>query len=321
MHQNTLKIGIIGVGYLGSFHARIFSAMPTVASVGIYDPDQQRCAELAQKYNVSVFSSQEELISGSDAVSIVAPTRFHHEIAIKCLEQNKDIFIEKPIAATVNEAEAIQAYANKKGCLVQVGHVERFNAVVEAVKPLIKSPSFIQVDRLGPHSFRSTDICVVRDLMIHDIDILLHLVNSPIQKIDAIGVPVISDIEDLANARIVFENGCVANINASRVSIKQVRKIRIFQENGCLSIDYKKQRVHIYSTKEKVKGSFFSRSFLDYIQRRSLKIQKNQPLDEELLAFVGCVYTQKEPLVSAYHGTEALRVAQEIKWQIEQSLS
>lgn len=321
MQQNTLKVGIIGVGYLGTFHARIFSAMPTVAAVGIYDPDEQRCAELAQKYNVSVFSSQEELIASSDVLSIVAPTRFHHEIAIKCLEKNKDIFIEKPIASTVDEAEAIEACANKKGCIVQVGHVERFNAVVEAVKPLIKSPRFIQVDRLGPHSFRSTDICVVRDLMIHDIDILLHLVNSPIQKVDAIGVSVISDIEDLVNARIIFENGCVANVNASRASIKQVRKIRIFQENVCVSIDYKKQRVHIYSKKERAKGSFFSRSFSDYIQRRSLKIQKNQPLDEELLAFVRCVYTREEPLVSAHDGTEALRVAQEIQWQIKQSLS
>jgi predicted dehydrogenase len=316
--MSKLKVSVIGVGHLGNFHSRIFSEMQDVDFVGVYDVNKERAGEIAEQYKTNVFDSIENAIESADAVSIVVPTEFHYDIAKKCVEAGKHIFVEKPVTKTVEQAEELVKLAKEKNIVFQVGHVERFNAVLLALAPMITKPKYIEVHRLGPHSFRSMDVGVVRDLMIHDIDIVLHLAKSEIESIHALGVHVISDKEDIANARIVFKNGCVANINASRASIKPERKIRIFQDDSYISIDYMHQKAKMYKRKQNVKSN--AKSLADYIEKQPLRIKKNRPLDEELKSFVDVIKTGKQPVVTGEHGKRALETAVEIICQIEKSL-
>ena len=224
-----LKCGVVGVGSLGQHHARIYAQLAETELVGLVDSSPQRAKEIADKHGCAVFGSIEELGAACDAVSVVVPTDLHRDVALKLLAQGCDLLIEKPICATMAEAEEVVAAARKADAIVQVGHIEHFNPVMSYLEKHVADPRFITADRLAPYTPRGTEVGVVLDLMIHDIGVILELVKSPLERIDAVGVNVLSKTEDIANARLVFANGCVANINTSRASLKKVREIRVFQ--------------------------------------------------------------------------------------------
>ncbi|MCI0529163.1 MAG: Gfo/Idh/MocA family oxidoreductase, partial [Nitrospira sp.] len=239
--MNKIKVGVVGVGYLGQHHARIYSKMPGVELVGVVDIDAEKANAIAAQTGCQAYGDYHALLDQVQAVSIVVPTVLHHELASKFLRAGMDVLLEKPMTVTLQEADELIQEAEKKGSLLQIGHLERFNSVVRALNGRIQKPRFIESHRLGPFVERGTDVHVVLDLMIHDIDIILSLVNSPVELIRAVGVPVISSQIDIANARIEFASGCVANVTASRVSRDKMRKVRIFQPDVYISLDYLQQ--------------------------------------------------------------------------------
>ena len=309
--MSKIKVGVVGVGYLGQHHARIYSKMPGVELVGVVDIDADRAHTIAAQSGTRAYKDFHALLDKVQAVNIVVPTVLHHEIAVKFLQAGVDVLLEKPMTVMLQEADELIQAAEKKGCLLQIGHLERFNSVVRALKGRIEKPRFIESHRLGPFVERGTDVHVVLDLMIHDIDIILSLVNSPVELIRAVGIPVISTQIDIANARIEFLNGCVANVTASRVSREKMRKIRIFQPDAYLSMDYLQQEV------------MFCRRTPDGQEGRPqlvmerLDIEKDEPLEVEMSAFIDCVRTRNRPIVSGQEGREALRVALEILKEIK----
>ncbi|WP_462323475.1 Gfo/Idh/MocA family protein [Desulfoplanes sp.] len=244
--MSALAYGIIGVGHLGAIHAKVAEQMASIDLVGIYDTDVSRARKIAEQTGVECFGTLEELLDGVDAVSIVVPTVHHFEVAKKALEHDCHIFLEKPITATVDEARKIVELAKRAGKKLQVGHIERFNPAVLALKEYTFEPMFIESHRLSPFNPRGTDVSVILDLMIHDLDIILALVNRPLTSIDASGVAVVSDSEDIANVRLTFDNGAVANITTSRISVKAMRKMRIFQKNMYISIDFLQKQSEIF---------------------------------------------------------------------------
>jgi predicted dehydrogenase len=273
--------------------------------VGIADIDIKRAKKAARSCRCRYFSDYRQLFDMVEAVSIVVPTQLHYRVARDFLEHNIHLLVEKPFTNTVNEADELLRLAGEKALVLQVGHVERFNAAVQAIQRLPGKPKFIECHRLGPFAARVKDVGVVLDLMIHDIDIILELVNSPVQSIQAVGVNVLTDHEDIANARLNFENGAVANITASRISPKSMRKIRLFQENAYISLDYEAQEASIYEKN----GS--------EISRKKINIKKEKPLQKELLSFIQCVKEKSAPLVSGEQGRDALRIAIEILEKIK----
>jgi len=315
--MNPVKIGVIGVGHLGNYHSRILAELPTAELVGIFDQDPSRADYIAHQYQTESFAEMSALIETCDALTIAAPTIAHHEIAMQCMQAGKDVLIEKPISHTLEEADELIATAHANNCILQVGHVERFNSVFTTVAPLVHSPKFIDVERLGPYTNRSTDVSVVRDLMIHDIDIILDIVNQDIVDIQAVGFPVLSPLVDIANARLTFKNGCVANIIASRVSVRQVRKWRFFQEDSFIAVDCVTQRARAYSKQHSEITPGEPIDFSKAIERKVMRIKGNKPLDDELAAFVECVKTREVPLVTGEQGRRALQVATEIVDQIK----
>ena len=246
--MKTLRVGVVGVGHIGKNHARLYAESGTADFTAIYDTDAANAAQIAQQYKVRAAASLEEFAEMIDAASVATPTNAHFAIARPLLENGKHLLIEKPIAENTAEASELAELALHRHLVLQVGHVERFNPVLSALEERLTHPRFIEAHRLSPFPNRSTDIGVVLDLMIHDLEIVLHLVRSPVQSIDAVGVPVLSKREDIANARIRFENGCVANITSSRISPERMRKIRVFQEDAYLSLDYQNQTGEIYRT-------------------------------------------------------------------------
>lgn len=315
--MDSVKIGVIGVGHLGNYHARILAEIPGAELVGVFDIGRERADAIAQQYQTESFAEMSALIDSCDALTIAAPTVAHHQIAIACMQAGKDVLIEKPISHTLEEADELIAIGHANNCILQIGHVERFNSVFTTVAPLIHSPKFIDVERLGPYTNRSTDVSVVRDLMIHDIDIILDIVNQEIIDIQAVGFPVLSPLVDIANARLTFKNGCVANINASRVSVRQVRKWRFFQEDSFIAVDCVTQRARAYSKQHSEIKVGQHIDFSKAIDRKVMRIERNKPLDDELAAFVDCVKTRKEPAVTGEQGRRALQVATEIVCQIK----
>ncbi|MFC1698783.1 Gfo/Idh/MocA family oxidoreductase [Candidatus Omnitrophota bacterium] len=303
MHK--LKVGVVGVGSLGSIHARIFAGLSDVELVAVADVEAKRAKAIARACRCRYFTDYRQLFDLVEAASIVAPTQLHYPLAKDFLEHNTHLLVEKPFTNTVGEAERLLKLAKDKNLVLQVGHVERFNAAVQAVQQLPGSPNFIECHRLGPFAARVKDIGVVLDLMIHDIDIILALVNSPVESIQAVGVNVLTDHEDIANARLNFKNGAVANITASRISFKSMRKIRLFQENTYISLDYEAQEAQIYAKQGKK------------ITRKNIDIKKERPLQKELRAFIQCVREKKAPLVSGVEGKEALVVATKILEKIK----
>ncbi|MBL7084834.1 MAG: Gfo/Idh/MocA family oxidoreductase [Candidatus Omnitrophica bacterium] len=295
--MNKLKVGVVGVGSLGSIHARIFAGLVDTELVGIADTNLKRAKRLARVCGCRHFGDYKQLFGLIEAASIVVPTGLHYQIARDFLQQKVHLLVEKPFTSTVSEADELLALAKNKGLVLQVGHVERFNAAVQAVQGLPGAPKFIECHRLGPFAARVKDVGVVLDLMIHDIDIVLGMVNSSVESIQAIGVNVLTNHEDIANARLNFKNGVVANITASRISPKSMRKIRLFQENAYISLDYEAQEALIYEKKE------------NKITRRKINIKKEKPLQKELQAFIACVKEKKTPLVSGQEGRDALAIA------------
>lgn len=243
--DNRLRIGVLGAGHLGRIHIQQWAEVPGAHVVGFHDPDPARCEAISKEFGVPVLESTDAVIAACDAVDIVTPTLSHHDLAKAGLEQGRHVFIEKPLTHTVAEGEALVALAEKTGLKVQVGHVERFNPAFRAAEPFLSEPMFIETHRLAMFNPRGTDVAVVLDLMIHDLDIVLHAVRSPISSIAASGVSVVSDTPDIANARIAFANGCVANLTASRISMKNMRKSRFFQRDAYISVDMLEKRTEI----------------------------------------------------------------------------
>ena len=244
--MNKLRVGVVGVGHIGSNHARLYAEIPSAQFTAVYDLDLGRGNAIGKKFGAATAKSLDEFIRMVDAASVATPTNTHYEVGRSLLAHGKHLLIEKPITDNTAHAAELVELAARKGLILQVGHVERFNPVLSALEKHLTHPRFIEAHRLSPYPERSTDIGVVLDLMIHDLEIILHFVRSPVKSIDAVGVPVLSRGEDIANARLRFENGCVANITSSRISPEQMRKIRVFQEDAYLSLDYKNKSCEIY---------------------------------------------------------------------------
>ncbi len=305
-----IKIAVIGVGHLGQHHARIYSEMSDVELVAVVDIDEERSRRIAQEYKTSAYTEYTQVLKRVDVASIAVPTELHYRISKDFLNVGVHILIEKPMTQTLGEADELLRLAKKKKLVLQVGHIERFNPAVSALNRIIKDPRFIECHRLGPFKPRAANIGVVMDLMIHDIDIILSLVNSPVKRIEAVGVPVLSQEEDIANTRITFENGCIANITASRVTKEETRKIRIFQRDAYLSLDYINQELLVYRREITPDGGV-------RIVPSQPEIEKIEPLKLELEAFIHAVQRGQEPLVSGEAGREALAIAWEISRQIK----
>ena len=305
--MNVLRVGVVGVGHIGKNHARLYGDLPSAKFTAVYDIDQPRAKKITEKSHALAAHSIDEFAENIDAASIATPTSTHFEIAKQLLDRGKHLLIEKPIAENTAHATELAELAAQRGLILQVGHVERFNPVLSALEERLTHPRFIEAHRLSPYPERSTDIGVVLDLMIHDLEIILHLVRSPVQNIDAVGVPVLSRGEDIANARIRFENGCIANITSSRISPERMRKIRVFQEDAYLSLDYQEQTGEIY---RRVGGR---------ITRDKVAIEREEPLKRQLASFIECASTGRAPRVSGFQAAAALELAVEITKRIAPS--
>ena len=302
--SQPVKVGVAGVGHMGKEHARIYSELQEAELVGVHDSNPDTARKIAAKCKTRAFGSLEEMVDAVDAASIVTPTTTHLAIAEPFLKRGKHVLVEKPIAMNTEEARKLVDLAEKHGAKLAVGHVERFNPVLVALEERLGRPRFIEAHRLSPYPGRSTDIGVVMDLMIHDLEIILHLVRSPVTSVDAVGIPVLSKGEDIANARIRFANGCVANLTTSRISPEKLRKIRVFQDDAYLSLDYMKQEGEIY---KRLDGK---------ITRDKIPVMKGEPLKNQLAEFVMNVRENTDPRVAGAHGFEALKLASQICGQI-----
>ena len=303
--MSKLRVGVVGVGHIGKNHARLYAEQTAAVFAAIYDTDQQKAEQLAAELGVLAADSMDEFLEQIDAASVATPTNSHFEVASRLLEHGKHALVEKPIADKPEHASELARIAAERQLVLQVGHVERFNPVLSALEERLTHPRFIEAHRLSPYPNRSTDIGVVLDLMIHDLEIILHLVRSPVHTIDAVGVPVLSRGEDIANARLRFEDGCVANITSSRISPERMRKIRVFQEDAYLSLDYQNQTGEIY------------RRSAAGISRDDVEIEREEPLKRQLASFIECAATGRAPKVSGFQATAALELAVEITDRIE----
>ncbi len=322
MAKPKIRCGVVGVGSLGQHHARIYASLPGVEFVGIFEANDARAAEICAKFNCRRFATLEALGDACDAVSVVVPTDRHAEVALPLLARKTHLLIEKPICASLEEAEQVLAAARQHGCLVQVGHIEHFNPVMAFLEKQVDHPQYLTAERLAPYQPRGTEVGVVLDLMIHDIGITLALVKSPIVRIDSVGVSVLSKTEDIANARIQFENGCVANLSASRMSLKKAREIRVFQDNAYLSLNFMEQKGHLVKKSDiiayglKMKVGLVKAGDVSSIPVKEIPIEKGEPLALELASFVESVAQARQPKVGAALGKSALEVAITITEQI-----
>lgn len=302
--MNKPRVGVVGVGHIGKNHARLYAELATAQFNAIYDTDRTVAEQYSAEFGVAAAASLEEFAERVDAASIATPTSTHFEIGGELLKRGKHLLVEKPIADNTAHASELAELAASRGLVLQVGHVERFNPVLGALEKRLTNPRFIEAHRLSPFPNRSTDIGVVLDLMIHDLEIILHLVRAPVQTIDAVGVPVLSRGEDIANARLRFENGCVANITSSRISPERMRKIRVFQENAYLSLDYQNQTGEMY------------RRTAEGLTKEEVEIEREEPLKRQLAAFIECAATGRAPKVSGFQAAAALELAVEITKRI-----
>ena len=314
-----LKAGVLGAGHLGKIHLKLLQQSKKYDLIGFYDPSKENTQKVSEAFGYRAFSSIEDLIKEVDVVDIVTPTLSHFDCAKQAIEKGCHIFIEKPITKTVIEAEAIRTLASQKHVLGQVGHVERFNPAFIAVKDMIVSPMFIECHRLAEFNPRGTDVPVVLDLMIHDIDIILSVVDSPVKNVHASGVSVISETPDIANARIEFENGCVANLTASRISMKNMRKSRFFQKDAYISVDFLEKKSEIVRMKDVPDQPDEFAMILQnaegvkkQIYFDNPEITPNNAILDELESFANAIENNTKPIVSLRQGTNALRVAQRI---------
>ena len=317
--MKKLNAGLIGAGHLGKIHLRLLEASEHYNLIGFYDPNEDASRKLAEEKGYTYFETKEALIEVVDVVDIVSPTPFHHALALECIQKGKHVFIEKPITQTVEEAEELIAAAKKHAVKGQVGHVERFNPAFKAVKDNVGEPMFIESHRLAEFNPRGTDVPVILDLMIHDIDIILSVIDSPIKSISASGVAVVSETPDIANARIEFENGAVANLTASRISLKNMRKLRFFQKEAYISVDFFTKQVEVVKMKDAPKNPDEFALILENAEGIKKQIYFDPPtieesnaILEELDTFALAIKNDTEPIVTLEHATDALRVAQRI---------
>jgi predicted dehydrogenase len=317
-----VRAGVAGVGSLGQHHARIYASLPGTVLAGVYDSNAARAAEIAAKHHCPVFASLDELGDACDAVSVVVPTDRHAAVALPLLAKGCHLLIEKPICASLAEAEQVLAAATTHGAIVQVGHIEHFNPVMGFLEQEVSAPQFITAERLAPFTPRGTEVGVVLDLMIHDIGIVLQLVKSPVTAIHSVGVSVLSKTEDIANARLQFANGCVANLSTSRMSLKKVREIRVFQPTGYFSFDFMNQTGHLVrkagmlAYAAKLMSGAAKPGDLGAMPIEAVPLAKGEPLALELGHFVESVAKAKQPKVGAALGKSALEVAIAITEQI-----
>lgn len=303
--MNKLRVGVIGTGHLGVFHAKMYSAIKRKGGItltGVCDVQEDLAKEVAKKYHTKYFTNYHDMLNKLDAVSIVVPTSLHYEIAKDFLEAGIHVLIEKPITKTLEEADELIRIAEKKGLILQVGHIERFNSAIRAIEPYLEQPRFIECQRLGSAKRKKhiKDVGVVLDLMIHDIDIILSLVPSKVKDIEAFGQSTISNHEDVANVRLTFANNTIADITASRVTNEEVRKLRIFQEDSYILLDY----MH--------REAFQFRKSDNYLIKKKIRIRKRDALKVELKSFIDCAKNKKKPLISGIEGRQALGVALDI---------
>lgn len=295
--MNKVRTAVIGVGHLGKYHARICAGLPDVELVAVVDVKEETAQAVARELGVAYASEVKDVLDKIDAAHVVVPTDQHYAVTRQLLEAGKHVLLEKPMTRTVEEADELLALARRTDRVLQVGHVERFNPAILGIQKVLSQPIFIEVHRLAPFNPRGTEVGVVLDLMIHDLDIILHLVRSEVEEISAVGVPVLTDKEDIANARLTFANGCVANVTASRVSAERMRKIRFFQSDAYISLDYVAQNAKIYRRQ--------GWQILDEV----INFSGEQPLQKEIQSFVACIRQGTRPLVSGEEGRNALAVA------------
>ena len=317
--KNKLKVGVLGAGHLGKIHLKLLNQSKRYELVGFYDPNQEQAQKVVAEFGYTYFDSIDKLIAAVEVVDIVTPTLSHYECAMKAIAAKRHIFIEKPITNTVEEAEEIYRLLEANHLKGQVGHVERFNPAFVAAKPAIKNPMFIEVHRLAEFNPRGTDVSVVLDLMIHDIDVLLSVVHSPVKQVEASGVAVISKSPDITNARIEFENGCVANLTASRISMKNMRKSRFFQRDAYISVDFLEKKVEIIHMKDAPENPGEYDMILQNAEGDRKQIYFEHPevlptnaILNELETFADAIEHNTIPVVTFQQGTEALRLAKQI---------
>ena len=320
-----IKIGVIGAGHLGKIHIRLLKEIKEFDLIGFYDTNPVNSKKITTEFGISSFSSAKELIDSADAIDVVTPTKYHFEYAKMAIEKGKHLFVEKPITATIDEAQKLVKLAERKDIKVQVGHVERFNPAFTAIQKDCNNPMFIEAHRLTEFNPRGTDVPVVHDLMIHDIDIVLSIVKSEIKSIYASGVSIISDTPDIANARIEFENGCVANLTASRISLKSMRKTRIFQKDAYISIDFLEKKAELIRMKDvEITDDPFA-LIIDpgkgktkkQIEFESPKTTDNNAIKDELTSFYHAIANNTNTVVTIEDAYKALYIAQQISEQVE----
>ena len=324
-----LKIGVLGAGHLGKIHIRLLKEIPTIQLVGFYDHNPEAASNVEKEFSIRKFESLDELLNACDVVDIVVPTVAHYESAVKALKRSKHIFVEKPLANSVSEGKKLLALVNEADVKAQVGHVERFNPAFLAAKEYFNQPMFIETHRLAEFNPRGTDVSVVHDLMIHDIDIVLSVVKSSVKKISASGVAVVSDTPDIANARIEFDNGCVANLTSSRISMKNMRKSRFFQRDAYISVDFLKKKTEIVRLKNvtgepgplDVTIDLGPNKGIKQIYFDQPKVEDTNAIKMELELFINSILHNTSPPVSVEDGYHALHVAHQVMEKLNSSLN
>ena len=323
-----MKIAVLGAGHLGRIHLRLIKEIAEYDLVGFYDPNDHLAKELSKEFSIKAFNSIDELVAATDVVDVVTPTLSHFECAKKALLNRKHVFIEKPVTNTIEEARELIELAEKTDVKVQIGHVERFNPAFTAAKPFINAPLFIETHRLASFNPRGMDVSVVLDLMIHDIDIILNIVQSEIISISTSGVAIVSSNPDITNARLEFANGCVANLTASRVSLKKMRKTRVFQKDAYISVDFLNKKTEVVSLSDVKSWNPFAMNIeVDSAgKKKTVKLQKPKikelnAIKEELLTFAQAIQNNNTPLVTLNEAYEALRVAHVIIEKINERIA
>ena len=314
--MKKIRVGVIGVGYLGKFHTEKYSLMDDVQLVGVADIDKYRADDVGAAFGVQAFDDYRDLFGRVDAVSVVVPTAVHYSVGAECLNHDVDVLIEKPMTTTLEQADELIGIAESRGRILQVGHLERFNPAVRALRNIVNNPMFIESHRLSIFKDRCTDVSVVLDLMIHDIDIIMNLVKAEIKNIHAAGAPVVCEHADIANARLEFESGCVANVTASRISIKNQRKIRLFQKDAYISLDFANRDATIIRRSDKP-----SAGLIPGMDIQQVAFSDADALEDELASFIRAVATRQAPEVSGYAGRKALEIALNIMDQINAAVS
>jgi predicted dehydrogenase len=320
-----LKIGVFGTGHLGKFHLNNWREIPGVQLVGFYDPDDAIAKDVAEKYQLKRFRDIDELIAASDAIDVVTPTQYHFDICEKAIKKGKHVFVEKPMAHTMEEAKSLVKLVQESKVKFQVGHVERFNPAFLAARQLDLHPMFIEVHRLAQFNPRGTEVSVILDLMIHDIDVILSLVKSEVKNISASGVAVMTDTPDIANVRIEFNNGCVANLTSSRISMKKMRKIRLFQKDAYIGIDFLDKKTEVIKLKEDSDQHVFAFDIetpkgTKTIAVASPVVPEINAIKKELEEFVACINNNTQSIVNEIDGYRAMEVAHQILQKINQNL-